>query len=286
MKFKALILQRLFNISDEQLEYQIIDRMSFMRFLGLTMADDVPDRTTIWTFREQLKHAGVVKELFDMFNIELDKQGIIAHEGSIIDASFVEVPKQRNNRDENKSIKEGEIPESWLKEEKKSFRSQKDTDARWTKKNNQVHYGYKNHVKVDSKSKIITDYIVTDASVHDSQALESLVNESDQGLPLYADSAYVGQEEMLSELKIRNFIHEKGYRNRPLTESQKSSNKKKSETRVRVEHIFGFMQNSMRGKWIKTIGVTRAGTLTGLNNLTYNICRFRYLCGARSAQMV
>ena len=91
------------------------------------MADEVPDRTTIWTFREQLKHAGVVRELFDMFNAELDKQGIIAREGSIIDASFVEVPRQRNSRDENKDIKEGKIPERWEKEEKKSFRSQKDT---------------------------------------------------------------------------------------------------------------------------------------------------------------
>ena len=137
-----------------------------------------------------------------------------------------------------------------------------------------------------AKSGIITDYSITNASVHDSQELEHLINELDGGLPLYADSAYVGREEKLSELKIRNCIHEKGYRNHPLTEIQKSNNKKRSGIRVRVEHVFGFMQNSMRGKWIKTIGMTRAEVLLGLNNLTYNICRFRYLCGARCAQTV
>lgn len=154
--FKIIILQRFYNISDEQIEYQINDRLSFMRFLGLELCDDVPDAKTIWLFKEKLAKAKVTEELFNLFSQELENKNLIAHEGSIIDASFVEVPKQRNSRDENKDIKEGKTPEDWKKEENIHKLSQKDIDARWTKKNNVSYYGYKTHVKADSKSKLIT----------------------------------------------------------------------------------------------------------------------------------
>lgn len=256
LKFKMVILQRLYNISDEQLEYQVIDRLSFMRFLGLTLADDVPDCTTIWLFREQLKVCGLVQVLFNRFQQELERHGLIAHEGSIIDASFVEVPKQRNRRDDNEQIKKGEIPEAWQAEDTQAFRSQKDVDARWTKKNQQNYYGYKNHVKVDSKSKVITNYLVTDAAVHDSQVLKDLLEEDNRNKPLYADSAYTGQRETLAEWEIEDQINEKGYRNSPLTEEQKENNRVKSKIRARVEHVFGFIHTSMKGPFIRTIGKT------------------------------
>ena len=150
-----------------------------------------------------------------------------------------------------------------------------DIDARWTKKNGVTFFGYKNHVKADTKTKLIEEYSVTDASVHDSQAIEGLLTEKDEGQPLYADSAYVGekQEEIYKNKKVVNNVHEKGYRNNPLTESQKASNKEKSKVRVRVEHIFGFVENSMNGSIVRTIGMTRAKAKIGLMNLTYNICR-------------
>ncbi len=135
--FKIIILQRFYNISDEQIEYQINDRLSFMRFLGLELCDDVPDAKTIWLFKEKLAKANVIEELFNLFFQELENMNLIAHDGSIIDASFVEVPKQRNSRDENKDIKDGKIPENWEKEENANKLSQKDIDARWTKENNQ-----------------------------------------------------------------------------------------------------------------------------------------------------
>jgi len=72
---------------------------------------------------------------------------------------------------------------------------------------------------------------------------------------------------------MKNQIHEKGYKNNPLTEEQKQSNRIKSKTRVRVEHIFGFIENSMHGSFIRTIGIKRATTVVGLMNLTYNIFR-------------
>jgi len=285
LKFKMLILQRYYNISDEQLEYQVNDRLTFMRFLGLDIASDVPDCNTIWTFREQLKDNGIVDKLFDKFLSMLEHEGFIANKGSIIDASFVEVPKQRNKKDDNDKIKKNEIPEEWEKEENKNKLSHKDLDARWTKKNNVSYYGYKDHVKVDNKSKLITKFEVTSASVHDSQALEDLLDEKDKGKELYADSAYVGQEESLLKNEVVDCIHEKGYKNRKLTDEQISVNKVKSKTRARVEHIFGFIENSMNGSFIKTIGIERAKVNIGMMNLTYNLFRYIFLNRAKCVQL-
>ena len=86
-----------------------------------------------------------------------------------MDATFSEVKPERNSREENVEIKEGNVPEDWQEEANEANLRQKDTDARWTKKNGQNYYGYKNHVKVDAKSKIINKYVVSSATVHDSQ---------------------------------------------------------------------------------------------------------------------
>lgn len=272
LMFKITILQQYYCLSDDQAEYQINDRMSFMRFLNLTISDDIPDSKTIWNFSEKLKDLGLVEELFDLFSKELNRLGLIVNEGKIIDASFVEAPRQRNNREENKHIKEtGTAPKQWDNQPHK--KSQKDIDARWTKKNSQNYYGYKNHAKIDSKSKLIDSYTVTPACVHDSQALDELLSQRDKEQELHADSAYVGQEEVLEKHQVVNKIHEKGYKNAPLTQDQKASNTEKSRTRARVEHVFGFMENSMRSMFFRKIGIERATTVIGLMNLTYNMFR-------------
>lgn len=274
MLFKALIIQSLYNLSDDQLEYQIIDRASFKRFLELKKSDKVPDSRTFWLFREQLIEKDVIMDLFKTFNETLDVAGVFAKEGKIVDASFIEAPRQRNTREENKHIKEtGTVPQQWKENPHKI--AQKDIDARWTKKNNTVFYGYKNHIKTDAKTKLIEKYTVTDASVHDSQETEQLLTDEDKNQPLYADSAYTGQEQekIYKSKDVINKVIEKGYRNQPLTEEQKASNKEKSRIRARVEHIFGFVENSMNGSFIRTIGIARAKAKIGMMNLTYNICR-------------
>ena len=280
MMFKILILQRLYNLSDEQMEYQINDRLSFMRFLGLKMSDNIPDQNTIWLFRENLTKSKTIEKLFDKFDMYLDGQGIIAHKGSIIDASFVEVPRQRNSKDENDVIKKDSVPEDW-KDNPNKLR-QKDTDARWTKKHDTNHYGYKNHIKVDRKTKLVRTYKTTDASVHDSQALSDLLGRDDAHHELYADSAYSGEpiKNLLEKKKIRSRIHEKGYKSSPLTEIQKEKNRIKSKSRARIEHVFGFIKNSMNGSFSRAIGFDRNNGIIGLMNLTYNMCRYIQLCKA------
>ncbi|WP_260472460.1 IS5 family transposase [Chlorobium phaeovibrioides] len=271
MMFKLLILQSLYNLSDDQMEFQITDRLSFKRFLKLKTSDKVPDSKTIWKFRETLIQEGIIEALFCRFNQALDDQSVFANTGQIMDASFVEVPRQRNTREENKLVKNGETPEAWKSKPNKL--RQKDRDARWTKKNNVSFYGYKNHIKTDAGTKLINDYTVTDASVHDSQELETLISLNDGGQKLYADSAYTGQETTINKYGMRNMVHEKGNRYHKLTEEQNASNREKSRTRARVEHVFGFMTNSMKAMYIRTIGYARATAKIGLTNLTYNMMR-------------
>lgn len=277
LMFKILILQRYYNLSDYQIEYQILDRLTFCRFLGLSLNDRVPDEKTVWNFRERLIKKGLDKKLFELFSNTLEKHGLIAHEGKIVDASFVEAPRQRNKKEENKLIKSGEVPKSWDKTPKK--KQQKDVDARWTKKNNETHFGYKNHVKVDNKHKFIETSSTTAASVHDSQALDDLLSDKDEGQDLWADSAYTGEDQnnTIRKYKVNNKVHEKGYRNKPLTEQQKELNKQKSKIRARVEHVFGFMEQSMNKLYVHSIGINRATGFVNLVNLTYNLFRYEQL---------
>jgi len=149
LMFKLLVLQQLHNLSDERIEYQIRDRLSFMRFLGLQLEDRVPDAKTVWLFRERLKELRLVEVLFARFHQQLATQGYVARAGQMIDATFVEVPRQRNGREENARIKAGETPADWKTDAAQPMLRQKDVDARWTKKNNEKHYGYKNHVNAD-----------------------------------------------------------------------------------------------------------------------------------------
>ena len=276
MLFKVLVLQRIYNLSDDQTEYQINDRMSFMRFLGLHLGDRVPDAKTIWLFRDMLTKANIMRELFDVFNKQLEDAHLITRTGTIVDATFVDAPRQRNSKDENDERRAGNIPKEWQKPENKNKLRQKDLDATWTRKGGELHYGYKDHVKADADSKLITDYAVTTASTHDSQPMPEMINETDN--VVYADSAYWGKPvaEKLPE-NVINMIHERGTKKKPLSEEQRENNRKKSTVRCRIEHIFGFMTNSMHGITVRTIGIERATFNIGLLNLIYNLCRFEFL---------
>lgn len=279
LMFKILILQRYYGLADKQIEYQIIDRTSFKNFLGLKSGDKVPDQKTVWAFREKLTKAGLIENIFTQFLELLESKGLILNEGQVVDASFTVAPRPHNTAEETEKIKNGEGDTLWNEESEKNKKSHKDIDARWTKKNNETFYGYKNHTKVDQKSKLINTYVVTNAAVHDSQALAPLLTESDKGQALYADAAYVGekQEETIKNNEMENKVCEKGYRNKPIDEKQKAANKAKSKIRSRVEHVFGFMEQSMKGLFVRSIGIVRATGIVGLINLTYNMFRYEQI---------
>jgi transposase, IS5 family len=308
LMFKVVMLQRLYNLSDDQTEYQIRDRRSFQRFLGLNSEDGAPDAKTLWLFKERLKEFGLERDLFFRFEMYLREKGLEAKGGQIIDATFVDVPRQRNTREENEIIKSGGWPEGW--KEQPHMLAQKDLDAEWAKKGDETHYGYKDHTNVDEKYKLIRDYTVTGASVHDSRMADDILDTDvvaastevsaeaavsagcsegeattpSLSRPLYADSAYrsAAIEASLEEQGVPSRVHERAYKNVALTDEQKTANREKSRVRCRVEHVYGYFHTSMnRATFIRTIGSARACLVIGLSNLGYNLARFLQITKAK-----
>ena len=187
------------------------------------------------------------------------------------------VPHNHTKRAENVAIKAGEVPEDW--ENKPAKRSQKDVDARWTKKHGTSHFGYKNHINVDRKHKLIRRYHVTDAAVHDSQAVDQLLTRGNTGSGVWADAAYRSAEieAVLKARKLTSHIHRRGQRGKPLTQQAQKSNRTRSTVRVRVEHIFGAQANDMGGTLVRTIGLVRAKAKIGMKNIVYNMRRLGQL---------
>ena len=272
---KALILKSLNNVSFGQMEFLVNDRLTWKRFLGLGLEEKSPDENAFWTWEELLTNSGRYEELFQLFNQKLEEAGVIAHKGSIQDSTFVDVPRQRVSRDERESLKNKDLPDRWLLPGNENELSQRDAEAAWVKKGNEVHFGYKDHVEVDSESKIITDFEVTPANVHDSQEMSMI----DEDVAMFsADSAY-NTPKIVDTLLRRNpdmelLICEKGTRGHPLTDEQKARNREISKIRARVEHVFGRMHGSMGGIQVRCIGLTRVRCSVCMKNLAYNLLQY------------
>lgn len=285
LMFKVLVLQHLYNLADDQTEYQIRDRYSFCRFLGLTPEGRVPDAKTIWLFRERLKILELVDELFAELMGQIEAAGYIPRRGQIVDASMVAAPRQRNSRDENATIKEGKTPEEW--QDKPTMLRQKDVDARWTRKHGKTYYGYKNHISIDREHKLVRHFEVTHAAVHDSQVFDVLLDTSNTSADLWADSAY-RSEEREADLKAqgyRSHIQTKGIAKKPLSERAQKANHRRAKVRVRVEHVFA-AQTAMGGMLVRTIGFARARVKIAMMNIVYNLRRVAFLhirCAAGTA---
>jgi transposase, IS5 family len=283
LMFKVLTLQALYNLADDHVEYLIRDRLSFMRFLGLGLEDPVPDAKTVWLYREALAKTGVTEALFDDFDSHLKQHGYLAMGGQIIDATIVPVPKNRNSREENDAIKAGEMPKGW--EYHPAKRRQKDRDARWTKKHDRSYYGYKNHISIDRRHKLVRRYSVTDAARHDSQEFAAVLDRANTARDVWGDRAYrsAETETKLAAQRFRSHIHRRARRNHDLPKREAAGNRTRSKVRARVEHVFGHMSTAMGGTLVRTIGIVRARVKIGMQNLTYNMQRFVWLERTREA---
>lgn len=263
LMFKILVLRELYALSDEQVEYQVADRLSFQRFLGIGIEHTVPDYTAVWRFRERL--AGkVMEDLFARLSAYIDVAGFEAKKGQIVDASLVEKPKTRKPA----TPKEGES----LSVQQAAHR---DADADWTKKHGRSYFGYKNHINVDVAHGFVRTYAVTPASTHDSQKIDALMDITQQGQPFHGDSAYrsaaTAQRCQTHGLLDRTIY--KAHRNRPLTEQRKAWNKARSKIRARVEHAFARIDLMRRGRPLFCTGLSRATVCVGLINLAHNLRR-------------
>lgn len=270
---RILFIKRLNNLSDEQIEYQLLDRMSYQRFCGLSDSANIPDRTTVWTFENRIGAVGA-KALFEEIDQQLFNHGFLARGGQIIDATLVPAPKQHFTREEKEQLVRGEIPGEW----NEAKRRQKDLDTTWTKKHGKSYHGYKLSISIDKRHKVIRRIVTDTASTHDSQHFDAVLDPCNSNSDVYADKGYASgeREAQLESACYRNRIQRKGARNHPLSKRQEGRNQRIVKTRARVEHIFATM-TQMGGKLIRTIGQARANFAMILMATGYNLKRLVYL---------
>lgn len=291
LMFRILVLQALYSLSDEQAEFQLRDRLSFMRFAGLALHQAVPDAKTIWLYREQLKQANATDGLFRRFDEALAAKGLLAMGGQIIDATIIAAPRQKLTIEEKATIREGGTPEGWSR----AKRAQKDRDARWTLKRGRAKpkpegaqrqaiqiavpiFGYKSHIGIDRRHGLIRRWAVTDAAQHDSRSFPALLDPENTASHVWADTAYRTRRNL--EVLERRGLSERILFRRPprreLSEQQAKANAARARIRSGIEHVFAAQKHRM-ALFVRTIGLARAQVKIGMANLAYNFTRLAWL---------
>lgn len=258
--FKVLLLQKLYTLSDPKMEKQLARDLMFRRFVGLSLSDDTPDHSTIWRFHKLLGEEGLIEELFAEINSQLTEKNVIINTGSvsIIDASVVEAKNTRPKKSKNDANVSSQDKEA-------SYSVKKDSNGHL-----KTIFGFKMHVNADEDG-FIKKVKTTTGSVHDSNCLEDLL--TDDETAVYADSAYKSakHDNLLNEKQIDNEIHERGYRNRSLTEEQKVKNMIKSQTRNTVERVFGHLKRHYGMTKARHLGLLQFNTNTLLASIAHNL---------------
>jgi IS5 family transposase len=297
LMFRVLVLQTLYTLSDDQTEYQIKDRLSFMRFVGLDLCDRVPDAKTIWLYRETLARAGIFERLFERFDAMLRAKGWLAMGGQIVDATVVEARRPRLTRSEKDTIKGGGTPSGWSK----ARGAQIDRDGRWTIKRGRKPdtppdqakrtaaveiampmFGYKNHVGIDREFGFVRRYHVTPASAHDGAQLGRILDHDNTASAVWADTAYRSKAniELLGKRGLKPEFQHKKPRGKRMPPNIVRGNATRARIRSRVEHVFA-AQKCRIGIVIRTVGIARAKAKLGLANLAYNFTRLVWLTQGR-----
>ena len=225
-------LQHWFNLSDPAVEEALYDSRAMRRFVGIDLGSEpAPDETTVCKFRHLLETHNLGDQLFVLINAYLQENGLKVSTGTIVDATIIDAPSSTKNKD-----------------------GERDPEMHQTRKGNQWYFGMKAHIGVDSQTKLIHSVAATAANVHDSQLLGDLLHGEETRV--WGDSAYTGQGEVMREHapKAQDFTHQKGFRNRPLSDDDAARNRTKSRVRAKVEHpflvlkrIFGFNKVRYRG---------------------------------------
>lgn len=293
LMFRVLVLQTLWTLSDDQTEYQLRDRLSFMRFAGLSLADAVPDAKTIWLFREQLVRAGAFDRLFERFDAALRERGFLAMGGQIVDATIVEARRPRLNEAEKAVVKGGGTPADW----QPARTRQVDRDGRWTLKRGRKRpappeggtnrvageilvpaFGYKNHVSIDRAHGLIRRFAVTHAAAHDGSQLCAVLDPGNTASGVWADTAYRSKANLalLDRHGLTAELQRPKPRGRPMPTHIRRANAARATVRSVVEHVFAAQKTRTR-LVIRTVGLARARAKLALANITYNLTRLAWL---------
>lgn len=295
LMFRVLVLQALYTLSDEQTECQLRDRLSFMRFAGLSLHDAVPDAKTIWLYREQLTRAGALARLFARFDTMLADRGFLAMGGQIVDATVVEARRPRLTKEEKATLREGGTPEGWSKARARQI----DRDGRWTIKRGRragpsdggvqrqaaaeiavPMFGYKNHLGIDRGHGFIRRFAVTHAARHDGSQLGAVLDPNDTASGVWADTAYRSRAnvELLDRRGLVPEFQRAKPRGRPMPAHISRGNATRARVRSLVEHVFATQKRRM-GLVVRSIGLVRATARITLANLAYNMRRLVWIEG-------
>ncbi len=258
MMFKALLLQQWYGLSDPGLEEAICDRLSFQRFLGLSLSDPVPDETRICRFRNRLAQEGLGEPLFALLAEQLQAQGLIVRRGSLIDATLIKAQPHPPRRGEPSP----------------------DPDADWTRRGKDGHFGYKVHLTVDQGSGLIRHLSLTAASVAESLRFEEMVCGDEAAV--FADSAYakIARKQALRGRGVFCGIINRPWPHRPITAKQKRRNKCYSRVRGAVERVFGTLKRHYGMERCRYVGGVRNRCHLWLQGICYNLKKMLVLQGA------
>jgi IS5 family transposase len=278
--FKIELLRVWYNLSDGEVEEQVNDRISFSRFVGISMENEVPDSTTVCRFRNMLVKADAYERLLTEINRQLEEKSIIVKSGAIVDASITDTlrrPRGKKKYEMVEDRKEDEsTPSSAVTKLEECSQPGVDKEARWIEKMGKYHYGYKKHTATD-KEGLVLAIETTPANESDIKHLETPLRKANlkPGTPVEADKGYKSAENdrILSEMKLRNHILHKAARNRPLTEREKAFNKAVSKTRYKIERTFGSIQCWFGGGIARYVGLSKTHAQHLMEAIAYNLYR-------------
>jgi IS5 family transposase len=272
---KVLFVQALYNLSDEQMEHQLLDRRSFQRFCGLLDELNVPDARTLWLFKQRLVQAGTgAQAIFDAVGQQLQAAGYIARGGQMVDATIVRAPIQHMSQEERDIVNQQAVPKDWGP--KKT--AHKDCDARWTKKHGKSYFGYKLHANVDAKYKLIRRILITPANIDDGQSLSKVLDASNTAGQLLADRGYDAQanRDLLRERGIKDRIARRTKAGKPPSVKLQARNLGINKTRSRVEHVFGQLHHQGT-KLVRAVTLARNELAIALKCAVANAMRWVWL---------
>jgi len=252
---KVLLLQQWYNLSDNEAEKQIADRISFMKFLGFPKS--IPDSRTIWLFRERLKETGKDKTIWKELQRQLDAKGLKVKRGSIQDATFIEADPGRSS---NKSRGD-------------DAKTRRNKDGTWAKKGDELHFGYKLHSRVDIDYGLIRDIEITTASLHDSQ-----VDLSVEGEAILRDKGYFGVPARGIDFTMKRATAE-----HPLGEIDKLRNSLIAKLRSPGERPFAVIKRVFKSAYVMVTTVQRVRVKMMFSSFAFNLYQ---LCSLRKAEII
>lgn len=259
--FRALLLQQWYGLSDPGLEEALADRLSFRRFCGLALDQSTPDETTLCRFRQALSRSGLAEPAFACVLRQLEGQGLVVKNGTLIDATLVKAQAARPDHDAGAGAK-----------------SKVDGDADWTRRGCKSFFGYKAHIAVDQGSGLIRRTLLTSAKVFESEVAEHLICGDERAV--YADKAYEhkARRARLKAAGIKDRIMHRSHKNQPaLPPWQARRNKLISPIRAAVERVFGIWKRSYGYRQVRYFSLAANQTQLLLLAIAYNLRRARLL---------